>query len=163
MSWGEAFLVIIIMKTKTVSEAEALQKLSALCARSEHSSGEMREKMRRWAMPADAVERVVERLRDERFVDDERFARLFVRDKMRFDRWGSRKIEQSLRMKGVAQGIIGGVLAEIPADDYVEILRPLLAAKRRTVKAATDYELNAKLMRFAMGRGFTMDVIQRCM
>lgn len=151
------------MKTKTVSEAEALQKLSALCARSEHSSGEMREKMRRWAMPQDEIERVVERLVSERFVDDERFARLFVRDKMRFDRWGSRKIEQSLRMKGVAQDIVDGVLAEIPDDDYVEILRPLLAAKRRTVKAASDYELNAKLMRFAAGRGFTMDVIQQCL
>ena len=114
-------------------------------------------------MPADVVERVLGRLVDERFIDDERFARMFVRDKMRFDRWGSRKIEQSLRMKGVAQDIVDGVLADVPADDYVEILRPLLAAKRRTVKAASDYELDAKLMRFAMGRGFTMDVIRRCM
>lgn len=150
------------METKTVSEAEALQKLSALCARSEHSSGEMRDKMRRWAMPSDAIERVVERLRAERFVDDARFARLFVRDKIRFDRWGSRKIEQSLRLKGVAPDIIESVMADVPEDDYVAVLRQLLEAKRRTVKAASDYELNAKLMRFAAGRGFTMDVIRQC-
>ena len=59
---------------KQVSEQEALLKLSALCSQSEHSSGEMMEKMRRWSMPQDEAERVLDCLIDERFVDDERFA-----------------------------------------------------------------------------------------
>ena len=147
---------------KQVSEQEALLKLSALCSQSEHSSGEMLEKMRRWSMPMEEAQRVLDRLIDERFVDDERFAGFFVRDKIRFDRWGRRKIEQALYRKGVARDIIGRVLDAVPADDYVEILRPLLAAKRRTLKADSDYELNCKLIRFAMGRGFDMDIIRKC-
>ena len=92
---------------KQVSEQEALLKLSALCSQSEHSSGEMLEKMRRWSMPMEEAQRVLDRLIDERFVDDERFAGFFVRDKIRFDRWGRRKIEQALYRKGVARDIIG--------------------------------------------------------
>ena len=81
---------------KQITEQEALLKLSALCSQAEHSSGEMKDKMRRWMLPSDVSERILDRLIDERFVDDERFARFFVRDKIRFDRWGRRKIEQAL-------------------------------------------------------------------
>ena len=91
----------MLQKKKPITEQEVLQKLSALCARAEHSSGEMLEKMRRWQLSEDARKRVLDRLIDEKFVDDERFARLFVREKIRFDRWGRRKIEQALYQKGV--------------------------------------------------------------
>ena len=137
--------------------------MSALCARAEHSSGEMLEKMRRWQLSEDARERVLDRLIDENFVDDERFARLFVREKIRFDRWGRRKIEQALYAKGVCQDISAAVLDEVDDEEWTEALRPLLDSKRRTVKGATDYERNGKLIRFAMSRGFGMDIIRRCM
>ncbi len=147
---------------KPVGEQEALLKLSALCSQAEHSSGEMRDKMRRWAMPQEEIDRVLNRLVDERFVDDERYARFFVRDKIRFDRWGRRKIEMALCRKGVARDISSRVLDAVAPDDYVEALRPLIASKRRSLSAASDYELNAKLIRFALGRGFGMDIIRRC-
>ena len=43
------------------------------------------------------------------------------------------------------------------------MLRPLLRQKRNTVKAQNDYELNQKLVRFALGRGFTFDIIRQCL
>ena len=148
---------------KQITEQEALLKLSALCSQAEHSSGEMMDKMRRWMLPSDVAERILDRLIDERFVDDERFARFFVRDKIRFDRWGRRKIEQALYAKGVSQDISAAVLDEVDDEEWTEALRPLLDSKRRTVKGATDYERNGKLIRFAMSRGFGMDIIRRCM
>ncbi len=150
-------------RKKSVSEQEALFKLSALCSQAEHSSGEMKEKMRRWQLPPDAQERIMQRLLAEKYVDDERYCRFFVRDKMRFCGWGRRKIEQALHMKGVSADTAASQLDEITADEWAETLRPLIAAKRRSVKAQSDYELRAKLMRFAMGRGFTMDVVRMCM
>ena len=111
----------------------------------------------------DTSERVVARLVSERFVDDERYCRFFVRDKIRFDRWGRRKIEQALYAKGVCQDISAAVLDEVDDEEWTEALRPLLDSKRRTVKGATDYERNGKLIRFAMSRGFGMDTIRRCM
>ncbi len=152
----------MIQKKKPITEQEALQKLSALCARAEHSSGEMLEKMRRWQLSEDARERVLDRLIDEKFVDDERFARLFVREKIRFDRWGRRKIEQALYQKGVASDISRRVLDEVDDEAYVAELKKLIAAKRRSVQAESDYEMRAKLTKYALGRGFGYEVIRQC-
>ena len=152
----------MLQKKKTITEQEALQKLSALCARAEHSSGEMLEKMRRWQLPEDVRERVLDRLIDEKFVDDERFARLFVREKIRFDRWGRRKIEQALYQKGVASDISRRVLDEVDDEAYVAELKKLIAAKRRSVQAESDYEMRAKLTKYALGRGFGYNVIRQC-
>ena len=146
-----------------ITEDQAFQKLSALCARAEHCSHEMAEKMRKWDMADDAVARVMERLTKERYVDDERYCRFFVRDKIRYNKWGRRKVEQALYMKRIPGDIAARVLDEVDPDVYADILRPLLAAKRKTTKAASDYELNGKLTRFALGRGFTPDVIRRCL
>lgn len=152
----------MLQKKKPITEQEALQKLSALCARAEHSSGEMLEKMRRWQLSEDARERVLDRLIDENFVDDERFARLFVREKIRFDRWGRRKIEQALYQKGVASDISRRVLDEVDDEAYVAELKKLIAAKRRSVQAESDYEMRAKLTKYALGRGFGYNVIRQC-
>ena len=145
-----------------VSEPQALQKLAALCSRSEHSSGEIREKMRRWQLPSDAQERIVQRLVAERFIDDSRFARLFVRDRLRFASWGERKILMALRQKGIDEATAAEALGEVSDDEWLAALRSVIAAKRRTTKAASDYELNAKLMRHALNRGFTMRLIEQC-
>ena len=152
----------MLQKKKPITEQEALQKLSALCARAEHSSGEMLEKMRRWQLAEDARERVLDRLIDEKFVDDERFARLFVREKIRFDRWGRRKIELALYQKGVASDISRRVLDEVDDEAYVAELKKLIAAKRRSVQAESDYEMRAKLTKYALGRGFDYNVIRQC-
>ena len=144
-----------------VTEASAYTQLSALCARAEHCSHEMMEKMRRWDMPDDARKRVLERLVAERFVDDERYARAFVNDKVRYNKWGRRKVEQALWQKGIAEDIRCRVLDEVDDEDYLAILRPLLEQKRRSLAAATSYETYGRLMRFAMQRGFTPDLVVR--
>ena len=136
--------------------------MAALCALAEPSSGAMLEKMLRWQLSEDARQRVLDRLIDEKFVDDERFARLFVREKIRFDRWGRRKIEQALYQKGVASDISRRVLDEVDDEAYVVELKKLIAAKRRSVQAESDYEMRAKLTRCALGRGFGYEVIRRC-
>lgn len=145
-----------------VSEPQALQKLAALCSRSEHSSGEIREKMRRWQLPSDAQERIVQRLVAERFIDDSRFARLFVRDRLRFASWGERKILMALRQKGIDEATAAEALGEVSDDEWLAALRSVIAAERRTTNAASDYELNAKLMRHALSRAFTMRLIEQC-
>ena len=45
-------------------------------------------------------------------------------------------------------------------EEYISVLRPLLTSKRKTTKAETDYEMNQKLLRFAIGRGFTFEQVK---
>ena len=80
----------------TMTEQEAYLRLAALCAQAEHCEYEMQEKMRRWEIADDAQARVMQRLITERYVDDERFARAFANDKVKYNKWGRRKVEQAM-------------------------------------------------------------------
>ena len=144
------------------TEQEAYLTLTALCAQAEHCQWEMLEKMRRWEVPEEAQARVMQRLVKEKYVDDERYAEAFVKDKIRYNKWGRRKVDQGLWQKHIDADIRKRVLDEVDDDEYLSVLRPLLKQKRKTTKANSDYELNQKLMRFALGRGFTFDIIRQC-
>ena len=144
------------------SEKEAYLTLAALCAQAEHCQWEMLEKMRRWEVPEEAQARVMQRLVKERYVDDERYAQAFVKDKIRYNKWGRRKVDQALWQKHIDEDIRKRVLNEVDDEEYLSVLRPLLKQKRKSTKANSDYELNQKLMRFALGRGFTFDIIRQC-
>ncbi len=148
---------------KEVTEQGAYLQLAQLCARSEHCQWELLEKMRRWEMSEEAQARVMQRLVSERYLDDERYARAFVRDKVRYNKWGRRKVEQGLWLKHIDEDIRERVLDEVDDEEYLSVLRPLLRQKRRSTRAASDYELNQKLVRFALGRGFTYDIIRQCL
>ena len=147
---------------KEVTEQGAYLQLAQLCARSEHCQHELTEKMRRWGMSDEAQARVMARLVGERYVDDERYARAFVRDKIRYNKWGRRKVEQGLWAKHIDDDIRERVLGEVGDDEYLSVLRPLLQQKQRSVKADSDYELNQKLVKFALSRGFTYNIIRQC-
>ena len=143
-----------------MTEEQALQKLAVLCSQSEHCTSEMKEKMTRWGIDEDAQQRVVEYLVANRYVDDRRYARSFVNDKLKYNKWGPRKMEQSLWMKHIDESILREALDDVDNEEYISVLRPLLTSKRKTTKAETDYEMNQKLLRFAIGRGFTFEQVK---
>lgn len=147
---------------KEMTAQQAFQRLAALCARGEHCQQEMLEKMRQWGVGDEEQAEVMQRLVSERYVDDERFARAFVNDKIRYNKWGRRKVEQALWQKRIDPSTAQAVLDEVSDEDYLDALRPLLLQKRRSTKAQSTYELTTKLLKFALGRGFTMDIIKQC-
>ena len=148
------------MKQKT--EQEALIALTALCASSEHCPQEMLDKMIRWQLSEEEQARVMEYLVKNKYIDEERFTHAFVMDKIRYNKWGRRKIAQALWQKRIPKDIQTKILDEIDENEYLNVLRPLLKSKRRSIKAKNDYELNMKLIKFALSRGFTFDLIRQC-
>jgi regulatory protein len=148
---------------KEITEQEAFLQLATVCAQAEHCEKEMRDKLKRWGIDESAQNRIIQRLINERYIDNERYARAFVKDKIRYNKWGRRKVQQGLWLKQIDPEIQQRVLNEIDENEYLDVLRPLLRQKRKTVKAQNDYELNQKLVRFALGRGFTFDIIRQCL
>lgn len=149
--------------TKEKTEQEAYLQLAAVCAQAEHCEQEMRDKMKRWGVEPEAQNRVIDRLVKERYIDNERYARAFVKDKVCYNKWGRRKVQQALWMKRIDDDIQQRVLDEIDDQEYLKVLVPLLKQKRKSVKAANEYELNQKLVRFALSRGFDYAIIRQCL
>ncbi|MBR6716205.1 MAG: RecX family transcriptional regulator [Prevotella sp.] len=147
---------------KEIDTKQAFKKLAALCSKSEHCSGEMLSKMRLWGMDKEAQAEVMALLVANKFIDDERYCRFFVNDKIKYNKWGRRKIEQALWQKQMNGDIAQKILDEIDDSEYLSVLKPLLKNKERSIKASNDYERKMKLMKFAVGRGFTMDLIRQC-
>ena len=144
-------------KTKTAQQA--LQSLMRLCARSEKSTGDALRLMRTWGVPEVEQRGVLDKLIADRYIDNRRYAEAYAREKSRLAGWGERKIAMQLRLKGVERETISAVLAEILQDDSMaERLQEKLEKKLRTVKAANDYELRGKLLRYALGLGYDYDM-----
>lgn len=148
-------------KKHSYTEQEAYQKLSALCAMSEQCCYDVMKKMKRWEVAEEVAERIVAKLVKEKFIDEERFARAFVRDKFRYNHWGRVRIEQELKMRKIAAKHIEAGLEELKEEDNMDVLRQLLEKKRPSVKGKNEYEIKGKLIRFALGKGFAMDDIMK--
>ncbi|MBQ8046512.1 MAG: RecX family transcriptional regulator [Prevotella sp.] len=148
---------------KEMNDEQAFSRLASLCARSEHCEHDAQEKMRRWGISDSSQAAIMQRLVSERYVDNARYAAAFVGDKARYAKWGPRKIEQALWMKHVDQNLIREALDDFDRRVFVENLQKLLQQKRRQLRDIDGYEQKVRLIRFAMSRGFTMDIIRECM
>ena len=142
---------------KEMTEQEAFRRLSTLCARAEHCEYDLLEKMRRWELGEEARAHVMDQLTKGRYVDNRRYAEAFVREKVKYNKWGRRKVEQALWAKHIDENIIREALDGIDPDDFAGTLKPLLQQKRRSTRADSPYEMKQKLIRFALSRGFTYE------
>lgn len=143
-------------KTKTATQA--LQSLMRLCSRAEKSSGDALRLMRTWEVPEIERQGVLNKLIEQRYIDDTRYADAYIREKSALSGWGATKIALQLRQKGISQEIISQQLAMLNNDDQSERLRDKLEKKLRTTKANNSYELRGKLLRYAISLGYEYDI-----
>lgn len=146
---------------RQITPEKALMRLEELCARAEHSTGELRRKLYNWHIAAEDADDIIESLRRRRFVDDARFAAAFVNDKYRFNHWGRIKIRYELRAKGVSQDIIDEAFTEIDEEIYMEALREFLINKNKTVREDEPYMRRQRLFRAGIARGYEPDVVSK--
>lgn len=152
-----------MIRKQPITEEKALSRLAALCAKAEYCTGDMDDKMRRWGLDEAARQRNIDYLVENHYIDNSRFCRAFINDKITYNRWGRRKIEQALWIKHIPESVSKPILDDVPEEQYLEVLKPLLKAKLPTINADSDYERRMKLMKFAVGRGFSIDEIEKCL
>ena len=138
-----------IKRDKTPEQAYAA--LIRLCARSEKSSGDALRLMQRWGVEPSARQGVLQKLLADRFIDDNRYAEAFVRDKIRLSGWGARK--------GIAAAIIDEALARLDPANQSERLRTQLEKKLRLTRYKDTYDLKTKLIRYGLSLGYDYDAV----
>lgn len=150
------------VNSKQLTPKQAQERLETMCMRAEHCTGEMREKMRQWAISPTDAEGIIERLVQLKFVDDERFASAFVRDKIRLSHWGRQKVRNALYLKKVDRDTINTALEQVTDEECYEILHALLKSKVKfRPELLDDIQGRTKLYRFAVARGFESPLITR--
>jgi regulatory protein len=133
---------------------QVLDKMAKYCAYQERCVKDVRDKLKTFDLPQKEKDKIIDYLVDNRFVNDERFARSFVRGKINQSGWGINKIRFHLIQKGIAKDIIDEALTQTDEDLYRQRLIDILKTKSKTVKAENDFERKRKLAAYAMQKGF---------
>lgn len=142
-----------------MDKKQALSRAMALCSQKEYNEAGIRNKLKFWGAEPDDMDPIIEELIREKFINDLRFAMAFVRDKVRLNQWGRNKIRYMLSMERVKHSIIDQALEEIDEDLYTETLTELLQKKARELRGESNpYNKKQKLIKFAQGRGFEIDL-----
>lgn len=136
----------------TLSPEQAYSRLADRCAITELCTAEAREKLRQWGVPLGAAEKIVARLVGEHFIDDARFARIWVRDKLYNARWGRIKIKAAARLKRL--DIADALDDEFDDERYFANLAAALRSKGRNMPSPLSRPDRDKVARFALSRGY---------
>lgn len=117
-------------------------KISRYCAYQDRSSAEVRQKLRLLGADDKTSLQLLQRLIDENFVNEERFARAYARGKFRINGWGRLKIRNGLRAKGIDESLIRISLnEEINPEDYHNLLQRIVTEKGAKTALSRGFEL----------------------
>lgn len=148
---------------KQLSETEMLHRAAAYCSAGERCIQDVQKKIEAAGLSKEENDRIIDRLVKEKFIDESRFGRSFVNDKLRFNKWGRIKISYELQKKRIPASIREEVLDSIDEQEYHEILFALLKSKQKATRGKDERDVYNKLFRFAAGRGFDSRDTTRCL
>lgn len=144
---------------KALTPQKALERLQFQCARQEKCTHDLVQKLKQWGFAQLEIHEIVGKLISDGYVDDNRFARLYVREKSRINKWGPLKLRAMLASKGIKKEIIDKAINELGDAENPNILFDLLNKKMPHVKAKNRFDLRNKLVRFGASRGFPLDEV----
>lgn len=159
-----SFLIIIFVPMKSSSQKsytvrEATIKLMQFCAYRDRSHKEVEEKLRELRMIPQAQEQIIIQLIQEDFLNEERFARSFVRGKFRIKKWGRIKIIQELKVREISKPIIEIALTEIEEQDYRVVLKELAKKKMNLIREKNLFKKKKKLSDYLIQRGYESNLV----
>ncbi len=142
-------------------DQSTLTKLQQFCAYKERCHSEVRTKLIKMEVYGDKLENIMSQLIQDDFLNEERYARSYVRGKYRMNNWGKKKIMINLKSKRISEYCIKKGLEEIDQEEYYSNLLNILEKQIRQYarKNLNGYQLKSKLYQFAAGKGYESEVI----
>ncbi len=134
----------------------AYQQAALFLSYRARSESEIRQNLRKHAIPEGVIEQTLERLRTERLADDEQFARAWVENRNTFRPRSRRALALELRQKGLSDEVAQSALTNI--DDEALAYEAGLKKARRLESFEWD-EFRRKLSDFLARRGFSYSVL----
>ena len=132
------------------------------CAYRDRSQKEVEEKLKEMRMIPLACEEIILKLMQEDFLNEERFARSFVRGKFRIKKWGRNKIKQELKLREISQPLIKIAFTEINDAEYLKTLEELAEKKLRLLKEPNSFKKKKKLSDHLIQKGYEPALVFEC-
>jgi regulatory protein len=136
-----------------------LSKMQHYCAYQERCIRDVKTKLKSFHLQEGMEEKIILALKDEKYLDEARYARIFASGKLRINKWGKNKIYAALQKKNVPEFFILQGLAEIDDSEYIRILRGVVSAKSQEVKESDFDKHTKKVAKFAISKGFEPSLV----
>jgi regulatory protein len=136
-----------------------LSKAMALCAGREICTADIQKKLVTWGATDQNIKKIIQQLKTDRFIDENRYSSAFVKDKFRYNKWGKLKIASHLKMKNIPAETIALALESINQEAYTETIRNILLIHKKGIRAKNNYDLKAKLLRYGLSKGFESSIL----
>lgn len=146
-----------LQKTYTVDEAQ--KKIENFCAYQERCHKEVRAKLVSMNMIPQAIDMIIVHLIEHNYLNEERFARAFVRGKFRIKKWGKNRLKRELKFREISKYSIDTALKEIDEFDYKETLDELVKKRIAQVKEKNKYKKRKKVADYLLYRGWESPLI----
>lgn len=140
------------MEEKHVDTKDLLSRAEQYCARAERCASEVEALLKKHGATVQQTDEVIGHLQQHGYLNEARYCRAFVHDKVAFDAWGKRKIQYALRAKHLPDSSID---AAIDAIDLTTYKANILALWKRHAADTPD-----KQLRFMLQRGYTYEDIR---
>jgi regulatory protein len=137
----------------------ALKRAMSLCAGREICLSDIKQKLNGWGVEDGDKQKIINRLINDKFIDERRYALAFVKDKFKYNKWGKIKLSAALRMKNIADETIREALDSIDEEIYRAALKSIITNRRKTLKSRSLYDLKGKLLRYGLSKGFESHLI----
>ncbi len=138
-----------------------MDRIRHYCAYQERCSHDVEQKLHQWRVSPARSRKIQEQLAEEGYLENERFARIFVRSKFHINRWGRMKIRYELRFRNIPENIVTKAMEEIGEDDYLKTLADLITKKKSEINSPHSLNVREKIITFVTGKGYEFDLISK--
>ncbi len=145
---------------RTTTPEQALLKLQTFCAYQERCVKEVKDKLKRLKVEPQHFNSIINSLKNDNYLNEERFIKSFVNDKLRLTKWGRIKIRYELLKKQIPETIIGKALTEIDEDNYNQIIQDAFDKKLKELTFPLSPQDKNKLIRHMLSKGFEPSIVQ---
>jgi len=148
-----------LYSTKIYSLDEAQKKLEHYCAYQERCHKDVEQKLKTMRMIPEARHIITLHLMENNYLNEERFAKTFVRGKFRIKKWGRRRLTLELKKKDVSIVNIKLAINEIPESEYIETFNALSEKKATMLRDTNKLKRKKKLLDYLLYRGWESHLV----
>lgn len=151
------------MLNESITIVSILGIAEKYCAYQERSTSDVRNKLTKLSATEAQIIFTLNHLKENGFLDDLRFAKLYVSGKSKHNKWGINKIKSGLKLKKISNEIISEALKDIDNEETFKLVVDLAEKKLNKIKDDDFYIKRQKTMAYLSSKGFELDLIYKAM
>ncbi len=140
----------------------AKEKIQHYCAIMDRCQFQVMTKLKSYGLSAELSEDILVELIQNKFVDEERFARAYCSGKFKIKKWGKRKIAFELSKLKVPKSCISIGMQEIDEQDYSNTITQLAHKKHAMLKDKNPFVKKKKIVDYILRKGFESELVWEC-